>query len=93
MIVFPPIRSLETSNSTDLHFTIQLGFFVHNILLDELLLCLTEIQMLHLGLEHVPGLLALSLVGLQLIIATLNVSLRILRLLFHLLRDISWPAL
>lgn len=61
---------------------------MHNVLLDQFLLGLAQVEMLHLGLEHIPGFFALPLICLDLLVAPLDVSLRILSLLLHRLGDV-----
>ena len=81
--------SLLTIN---LHFSIEFCLFVHDILLDQFLLCFAEVQMLHFWLEHVPCLFSLTLVRLELVVAALDVGFGILSLFFHLLRYVADSA-
>ena len=91
MELFWPKRKQMASK--DLHLAIELGLFVHNVLLDELFLRLPEVEMVHFGLKHVPSFLTLTLICFQLAVARLNVSLRTFCFLFHLLGDVPVASL
>ena len=66
---------------------------MHDVLLYQLFFVLAEVEVLHLGLEHVPGFSAFALVRLQAAVALLDICLRILCLLFHQLCDVVGTTL
>ena len=72
-----------------LHFTIKLGLFVHDVLLDELFFCLAEVEVVHLRLKHIPCFFALPLICLQFAVARLYIRLCTLSLFLHLFSDIA----
>jgi hypothetical protein len=75
-------RNLFTSSS------IQLSLFVQDVLLDEHFLFLTELKIVHLLLEHVPGVFSLILIVMALIVFVFNIALRNLGSLLHTLSDL-----
>ena len=71
------------------HFTVELCFFMQNILFDQFLFCTRQVQLLHLMLKDVPCLLSIAFVFFQFLILGLYVCLSTLSSVFHSFGDLS----
>lgn len=69
-----------------LHFAVEFGLLVQDVLLDQLLLGLSQVEHVHFALKHVPALLAVAFLLDLLVVLVLDVGLRIFSPVLHALR-------